>query len=235
MQTLWKKIDFGETYEVGTEGHVRNVKTGRILTGTINEDGYIRVYLSEGGGKHGKHRSFYVHVLVAEAFLGPRPEGQQVRHWDGNPQNNRLDNLLYGTPSENILDTVRYGNHVWARKTCCGTCGTPYDEINTYVHPNGARGCRKCIRESGRRYDKRNQEERARRKRERRVEAARNRDTLTTGEVAKILNVSTETIRRMCSRGQIPLAPENPDLAGLHRRILRSDLEDYLQSRHHPE
>lgn len=57
---------------------------------------------------HGKNGS-PVHQLVAHAFLGPRPEGQEVRHLDGNPLNNNVDNLAYGTRTENILDVMRIG------------------------------------------------------------------------------------------------------------------------------
>lgn len=43
-----------------------------------------------------------VHSLVAEVFIGPRPEGMQVNHKDGNRYNNSVENLEYVTPSENI-------------------------------------------------------------------------------------------------------------------------------------
>lgn len=54
-------------------------------------------------------RKFYVHALVLEAFRGPRPEGMQARHLDGNRFNNRADNLAWGTPSENNRDKERHG------------------------------------------------------------------------------------------------------------------------------
>ena len=47
----------------------------------------------------------HVHRLVAWTFRGPQPVGLHVRHLDGNPGNNRLVNLEYGTPWENITDT----------------------------------------------------------------------------------------------------------------------------------
>lgn len=49
------------------------------------------------------------HAFVADAFLGPRPKGNQVRHMDGNAQNNRPSNLLYGTRRDNALDKHRHG------------------------------------------------------------------------------------------------------------------------------
>lgn len=53
----------------------------------------------------------YVHKLVMEAFVGPRPPRMHTRHLDGNPHNCRLDNLAYGTPVENGADAVRHGRH----------------------------------------------------------------------------------------------------------------------------
>lgn len=60
-----------------------------------------------------------VHGLVAAAFLGPRPDGLQIRHLNGIPSDCRLVNLAYGTQSENMLDSVRHGTHFQARKTHC--------------------------------------------------------------------------------------------------------------------
>lgn len=145
----WRPISFGKVYEISSYGQVRNTKTGKTLSGWINEDGYRRVTLSD---ENGKKKTPYVHLLVAEAFIGPRPPDQQVRHWDGNPLNNRLDNLLYGTPSENVLDTVRYGNHTQARKTHCPQ-GHEYSEENTYIFPNGARHCKTCRAESQQKFE----------------------------------------------------------------------------------
>jgi hypothetical protein len=54
-------------------------------------------------------RLLYVHQLVAAAFIGPRPEGMEVCHGDGDRMNAALSNLQYGTPKENGEDRVRHG------------------------------------------------------------------------------------------------------------------------------
>jgi transposase len=50
-----------------------------------------------------------VHALVALAFIGPRPNGQVVRHLDGDKKNNRPDNLAYGEKWVNAADARRHG------------------------------------------------------------------------------------------------------------------------------
>ena len=50
-----------------------------------------------------------VHQLVMRTFVGEPPAGQEVRHKNGDPTDNRLDNLEYGTRTENILDVYRQG------------------------------------------------------------------------------------------------------------------------------
>lgn len=54
-------------------------------------------------------RSRAIHVLVAAAFLGPCPDGQEINHKDGNKQNNCVENLEYVTRSENLAHAWRMG------------------------------------------------------------------------------------------------------------------------------
>lgn len=68
---------------------------------------YLQVRLT----KAGRRRSVAVHRLVAAAFHGPCPEGYQCRHLDGDPLNNRPDNLRWGTPAENYADRAKHGRH----------------------------------------------------------------------------------------------------------------------------
>jgi len=70
---------------------------GRILKVSINENGYPRVRLSYKG----KSKMFYIHYLMANAFI-PNPGNKpQVNHLDGNKENNILKNLEWATPKEN--------------------------------------------------------------------------------------------------------------------------------------
>lgn len=96
---------------VGTCGRVFHFK-GRVLVLCPNHNGYLRVPLGHGVNK-------FVHCLVLQAFVGPRPEGMQCLHGNGKPADNRLTNLHWGTPSENSLDIVRHGTHAGATRTKC--------------------------------------------------------------------------------------------------------------------
>lgn len=59
--------------------------------------------------KDGKHFSLAVHRLVAAAFLGPKPEGTEVCHNNGDPTDCRVENLRYDTRSGNQRDRVIHG------------------------------------------------------------------------------------------------------------------------------
>jgi len=81
--------------QVSNLGRVRTAYG--IITEGSDSGGYLRV------GINGKNHS--VHRLVAQAgFIPPPPseKHEQVNHIDGNPANNRADNLAWVTPSENI-------------------------------------------------------------------------------------------------------------------------------------
>jgi hypothetical protein len=57
----------------------------------------------------GHNVSLYVHQLVAEAFIGPRPKGRELNHKDGDMTNNIVANLEYVTHRENIQHARRLG------------------------------------------------------------------------------------------------------------------------------
>jgi len=59
----------------------------------------------------GRKNFFFVHELVLLTYVGPRPDGMLIRHLDGDPSNNRLDNLKYGSPAENYQDQVEHGTN----------------------------------------------------------------------------------------------------------------------------
>jgi hypothetical protein len=83
------------------------------------KSGHIRI----GLWVEGKCITEYVHVLVLTAFKGPCPPGLECCHDDGNPANNHVSNLDWGTRAKNSADKKRHGTdnagerHPFARLT----------------------------------------------------------------------------------------------------------------------
>ena len=110
MEEIWKdKKDYEGHYQVSNFGRVKSIKFGKeiILKQHINKGGYYYVCLL----KNGKHKNYYVHRLVAEAFIDNPDNLPQVNHKDENKTNNSVDNLErctneynhnYGTINERI-------------------------------------------------------------------------------------------------------------------------------------
>jgi hypothetical protein len=81
----------------------------RLIKPCAGEFGHLFVGLCHE--RHGRKTRF-VHRLVLEAFVGPCPDGMEGCHNDGNPANNRLDNLRWDTPSANYADRYKHGTHL---------------------------------------------------------------------------------------------------------------------------
>ncbi len=122
-------------------------KRGRILKPGDCGGGHLFVWLCAPAGKF----SQTVHALVAEAFIGPRPEGMEIRHLNGDPADNRPENLEYGTRSENSKDSKLHGTHFHAGKTHCKR-GHPLVEGNLQKSASGRRYCLACRRDLYRRH-----------------------------------------------------------------------------------
>lgn len=89
---IWKSTIEDEYYEVSDYGRVRH--DGRVLSGSVHEDGYI--YITIRGKQYPKHK------VVAEVFV-PNPDNKPfVNHIDGNKQNCTAFNLEWCTQSENV-------------------------------------------------------------------------------------------------------------------------------------
>jgi hypothetical protein len=155
----WRGVPGYPSYRVSSLGRVvslrpwRGLPVPRELAAGISGPGYRMVYLTAGG--RGRH--LYVHQLVAAAFHGPRPEGMEVRHLDGNRLNNAASNLSYGTTSQNAYDRVRHGTHGNTAKVKCAQ-GHPFDALNTIVPTEGQRRCRACANQWNREYRLRQKE-----------------------------------------------------------------------------
>lgn len=95
---MWKDINnFEGIYQINEHGEIKNIKTNKFRKLSIKKNGYVYVDLY----KTGKGKWYRVHRLVAEAFI-PNPNNlPYVMHLDNNKENNSVDNLKWGTVSEN--------------------------------------------------------------------------------------------------------------------------------------
>lgn len=134
---------------IGAFGVTRRFYPGRLRTTRASNQGRVEVYLWVNGRKDHK----LVQHLVLTAFVGPRPDGMDCCHNDGDSLNNRLDNLRWDSRSANIRDTVRHGTHRNARKTHC-KYGHPYsgDNLIVWAHKPNSRACRTCQAAASRRF-----------------------------------------------------------------------------------
>lgn len=71
-----------------------------------NVDGY---FLCSLRGEDGREHRKLSHTIILLAFVGPRPKGYDCLHANGNPGDNRLVNLRWGTRAENMDDARRHG------------------------------------------------------------------------------------------------------------------------------
>lgn len=152
----WKPIPGYEgLYEVSNRGQVRSLDQvlnrkhgtvkwpGRVLKPQRGSKGHYGVNLC----RQGSSKTHYIHKLVAQAYI-PNTEGfPLVRHLDDVKENNRVENLAWGTHKDNALDAIRNGRDFnrQSGKTHCPS-GHPYSGENLYLDRKGARHCKACKR-----------------------------------------------------------------------------------------
>ena len=108
----WKTIPGFPEYEASTWGKIRMKQTGKILPEHLDSKGWYRTVNITNGKRYKRA----VHRLVLETFKGVRPEGSVARHLDDNQSNNRIENLEWGTPSDNQSDRRRNSAKVWYKR-----------------------------------------------------------------------------------------------------------------------
>ncbi len=156
--TEWRPVvGYEGLYEVSNTGRVRSV--ARVVVYThhrsgkpvrrafpavervvgVHPSGHRQVTLS----REGRVWTWTVHTLVLRAFVGPCPPGLEGLHDDGDPANNHVGNLSWGTRSENMLDRVRHGRHWQATRERC-----PREHLlvgaNLVASSLPRRDCRSC-------------------------------------------------------------------------------------------
>ena len=117
---IWRDVlGYEGMYQVSDEGRVRSLdreicQMSRWGTPYIKKIKGVMLRPGRMPAGHlsvslGKNNSQCVHKLVLLAFVGPTPKGHECLHGNGDPSDNRLANLRWGTRADNIRDAVRHG------------------------------------------------------------------------------------------------------------------------------
>ena len=110
---IWKDVPDAPGYIVSDQG-----RAAKLMSLNTNAAlGYVQ-YAIPDPARPGKRLRFYLHHWVLTAFVGAKPfKGALARHKNDVPTDNRLENLEWGTRSQNQHDSFRNGKRI--HKTHC--------------------------------------------------------------------------------------------------------------------
>ncbi len=98
VRSYWRRVGMPPKLDWSLESHPVSLHKN-----TVSGAGYPSVRIMRKG--------YYIHYLVLEAFVGPRPEGCEACHNDGDPSHSYLSNLRWDTKKANHADRIRHGTN----------------------------------------------------------------------------------------------------------------------------
>lgn len=114
MIEIWRPIVYpGSKYEISSLGRVRSFTSytkGKTLNPSIDSRGYINFSIRSNH----KPKTLYIHREMAKAFKENPNNYKIVRHLNDIKTDNRLDNIEWGTSTDNRADAIRNGKQFHA-------------------------------------------------------------------------------------------------------------------------
>lgn len=119
---VWRSIPGFEGYEVSDDGCVRSywrcatgkgrgakelATTPKLMRPLILKNGRKQLTIGQGADRSVRK----VAPLILLSFVGPRPAGMFACHNNGDPSDDRISNLRWGTPKSNSADMIKHGRH----------------------------------------------------------------------------------------------------------------------------
>lgn len=108
MTENWKSlksiVECGDNYEISDKGRIKNIR-GKILKPFVKKNGYIQITLNLKGAE----KKYYIHRLVALAFITNPDKLPEVNHCNGDKNNNSIGNLEWVTRKENVSHSYYTG------------------------------------------------------------------------------------------------------------------------------
>lgn len=188
VEEVWKDIDGYEgAYQVSNLGNVRSLRSNspKCIYQTCNTYGYLQVRLH----KDNIHKHYYVHRLVAMAFVDGYKDGFEVNHKDFDKSNNVYTNLEWVTKSQNQKHMAQHYHKDKVIHTCpvCGKeisgkatyCKEHYPDRKDYLIPN------------------------------KEVNLLEDLKTLNFKQIGKKYNMSDNGVRKICRRLGLPSTKED--------------------------
>lgn len=141
----WKVIKDFPRYMISSYGRVFSTKRNKILK-PYNSGGYCVVDLGE---RRDNRCASYVHRLVADAFISNPDNKEEVNHINSVRHDNRVENLEWVTPSENVKHAWKYGNarvtekmgkttkELYSKPVICVESKTLYDSLSQASEETG--------------------------------------------------------------------------------------------------
>ncbi len=110
VEEIWRDVrGYEGLYQISNQGKLKSSmwQENYVSKGSFNVKGYLRTQLV----KNGKKTNYYLHTLVAENFISPRPYNLEVGHLNGDKGDNRVENLKWVTQKENSRHRIQHGTH----------------------------------------------------------------------------------------------------------------------------